>query len=81
MVDAACGDRVLGVFAIEQDRHVQPWVIVKGEILIRSNEAMQIDVEELVPRYDPPSEHVRSGSAADDEVSGAAVSYPFQKFE
>ena len=50
--------QVLVIGAGQQDADVAPGMIMKGPVIVRAQEAVQIDVEEPVPRDDPPAQQI-----------------------
>ncbi|WP_375414645.1 hypothetical protein [uncultured Bradyrhizobium sp.] len=80
-VHSACGDGVLRVFAVEQDRTIQPRMIVQRPIIVRPKELVQIDIEETIARYHPPSAHIRLLRTSDQEVGRARVRDTFEKLK
>lgn len=46
---------VLQVISFEQDRRIDVHVVVQCPVIIALKEIMQIDVEEAIPRDDPPA--------------------------
>ncbi|WP_438278107.1 hypothetical protein [Nitrobacter sp.] len=57
-VDAAGGDCVLRVLAIEQNRHVPPGMIVQRAIVVTSKKLVKVDVEQAIARNDPPASQI-----------------------
>ena len=59
---------ILIVGAIQQDTDVAPGMIMKCPIIVRTQKAMQIDIEETIPGDDPPAQQIRIFLTADDEI-------------
>ena len=64
--ETVCQMLVIG--ALEQDADVAPRMAMQGPVIVRAQEAVQIDVEPAVPRDDPLAQQVRVFLAADDEI-------------
>src|SRR5690606_305351 len=78
-VDAARGDRVLDVRAIQQDRAPRPGVIVQRPIVIVAQELMQVDVEDRIAGDEPPALEVGALCTADDEVRWPTGNVPIDQ--
>ncbi|WP_164712365.1 hypothetical protein [Methylobacterium currus] len=70
---AASGDRLFSVPPVEQQRDIPPGVIVQCPIVVRSQEVVQVDVEEAVARDHPPAPDIRIGFASDHHVGRTAI--------
>lgn len=64
-------DPMLQIATGEQDREIDPGMIMQRAIVVRAKEVMQIDVEETVARDDPPTFQVWRLQAADHDIWSA----------
>src|ERR1700741_1409710 len=73
LMDAARSYRVLKIRAIKHDTQIRPRMVMQRTGVVAAHEAMQVDVEYLVSRDEPPAVQVRPIPAADDEIRGTVL--------
>jgi hypothetical protein len=78
-IDPTGCDRVLEIATLQDDREVDPWMIMKRSIVIAAQNVVQVDVEEAVAGDHPPALHVRQSMAPNDDIGIATRRYMLEK--